>query len=71
MVGDGNLTATQGTKGKLYRFAVRLWLGIALVVLLVPWPYALVAVLFATFLHLAALDGDTPTRQQARRKFGR
>jgi hypothetical protein len=55
-------------QGRLFRFALVLWAVVGVVALLVPWPYALVAVLFATFLHFAALDGDAPTRQFARRK---
>ena len=80
MVGDGNLTPAPDSKTsaerranqlKLYRFGVFVWACVAVVALLVPWPYALVAVLFATFLHFASLDGDTATREYARRKFGR
>ena len=40
---------------KLFRFALTLWMIVGAVVLLVPWPYALGAVLFATFLHFASL----------------
>ena len=54
---------------KLFRFALTLWMIVGAVALLVPWPYALGAVLFATFLHFASLDGETSGRQYARRKF--
>jgi hypothetical protein len=41
---------------RLYRFALGLWSAVGLVALLAPWPYAMGAVLFATFLHFSALD---------------
>ena len=43
---------------RLYRFAFSLWGMVGGVALVAPWPYTLSAVLFATFLTFAALDGD-------------
>jgi hypothetical protein len=57
-----------GSRPKLFRMALTLWSGVGLVALIAPWPYTVGALLFATFLHFAALDGDTETRQYARRK---
>jgi hypothetical protein len=42
------------------KFGLALWSCTGAVALLVPWPYALATVLFATFLHFAALDEVPP-----------
>jgi hypothetical protein len=42
---------------RLVNFGIGLWLCVGVVALVAPWPYAFSAVLFATFLHFAALDG--------------
>ena len=47
-----------GNSKRLYRFAFSLWGAVGGVAIMAPWPYALSAVLFATFLTFAALDED-------------
>jgi len=42
------------------KFGFGLWSSVAVVALFAPWPYALGTVLFATFLHFAALDEVPP-----------
>ena len=53
---------------KLFRFALGLWGITGFVALLTPWAYGMVAVAFAAFLHLAALDGDSEDRELAQRR---
>ena len=55
-------------QSQVLHFALYLWIGVAVIAMMAPWPYTLVVVLFATFLHFAALDGDTSSREFARRK---
>ena len=46
-------------QGRLWPLLIGLWSGVLVVALAAPWPYALMAALFVTFVTFAALDERT------------
>jgi len=42
---------------RVWRFAVVMWSITGVIAVFASWPYAMVAVIWSTCLHLAALDG--------------
>ncbi len=53
-----SVSESRGTlpRGRLWQVLAGLWSGSLLVALTAPWPYALTAALFVTFVHFAVLD---------------